>query len=192
MKLGLFGGSFDPIHHGHLIAAQDVLETLSLDRVIFVPSFHSPLKDMNPGLSGEERTMLVRLAVEGVPGFDVSTVEIDRGGVSYTVETVRELKRCYPSDDLYWIIGQDQVGKLSDWRGIEELAGLIGFASVKRPGVSAPGTPEVPGLRLCPVDSHACDISSTDIRKRIREGRPIHFLTPARVVSHILERKWYS
>ncbi len=192
MKLGFFGGSFDPIHHGHLIAAQDAREQLGLDRVIFIPSFHSPLKGAEPRIPPEDRAALLRLAIDGIPGFEVSTLEIERGGISYTVETVTELRRRHPGDRLYWILGQDQVARLPRWRRIRELAERIEFASLRRPGAADPGCPDVPGLVVHPVASHTCDISSTEIRARVRAGRSIHFLTPRSVVSRILEKKWYT
>lgn len=191
MKLGFFGGSFDPVHHGHLIAAQDAREQLGLDRVVFVPSFQSPLKAGEPGIGPGERADLLGLAIEGVSGFGLSTVEIDRGGISYTVETVRGLRAQYPEDELFWIIGQDQVALLPRWHRIEELAAAIVFAYVRRPGSGAPSS-DVPGLDLRAVDSHCCDISSTDIRRRAGEGRPIHFLAPPCVVGRILEKGLYG
>ncbi len=189
MKLGFFGGSFDPIHHGHLIAAQDVREQLGMERVIFVPSFRSPLKESGPGISAEERVGLLDLAVAEVPGFSVSTIEIERGGVSYTLDTVLELKKRYHADDFFWIIGADQVALLSQWSRIEDLAGEVTFAAVPRPGASWVSAPA--GVKLCPVDSHLCDISSTEIRDRVRQGRSIRFLAPPQVVSRIIERNLY-
>lgn len=192
MKLGFLGGSFDPVHHGHLLAAQDALEALGLEKVVFIPSARTPLKAGRPELSAEGRLELLALALEGVPYFEASTMEVDRGGVSYTVETARSLRERYPRSELYWIIGADQARGLRQWHRIEELAGLLAFACVGRPGSEEPG-PElaVEGLRVCPVESHLCDISSSDIRERLRSGRPIHFLTPSRVVERITEKGWY-
>lgn len=192
MKLGFLGGSFDPVHHGHLLAAQDALEALGLDKVIFIPSAQAPLKANQPGLSAEHRLELLSLALEGIPYFETSTVEIDRGGVSYTVETACSLRELYPRAELYWIIGADQARCLRQWHRIDELAGLLAFACVGRPGSEVPGAElRVEGLRVCPVESHLCEISSSDIRERLRSGRPIHFLTPSRVIERITEKGWY-
>ncbi len=192
MKLGFLGGSFDPVHHGHLLAAQDVMEGLGLDKVIFVPSAQSPLKENEPGLGAEHRLELLALALEGVARFEVSAMEIERGGVSYTVETARRLRELYPEDELYWIIGADQAAKLSQWCRIEEIARLLSFALVGRPGSRSPDSDlRIAGLRMHCIEGHACDISSSELRARVRSGRSLHFFTPARVVARIVEKGWY-
>ena len=191
MKLGFLGGSFDPVHHGHLVLAQDVFEQLELDRLIFVPSARTPLKASEPELGAAERIELLRLAIGPVPWFDVSTVEIDRGGVSYTVDTARVLRERYPDDTLYWIIGQDQAAQLVRWHRIDELAGLVSFAWARRPGTAMTSKP-LPGVSLHPVEMHQWDISSTEIRERVRSGRSVHFLTPPAVVRRIREAGCYG
>lgn len=190
-RIGFFGGSLDPIHHGHLLAAQDAVEQLSLETLYFVPSAQAPLRDEPVRASAKDRVEMIRLAIAGIPSFQISEIEIDRGGVSYTVDTVAELKKARPDMTLVWIIGQDQLAKLPQWRRIEELCALTEFAYFQRPGHDHPIEPRIPGLRLHRLQSRQIGISSTEIRQRTREKRPLHFLLPAAVIDYIYERNLY-
>lgn len=191
LKLGFFGGSFDPIHHGHLIAAQDAMEQLSLDELQFVPTAQAPLRKDVVRSKPEDRVEMIRLAVEAEPRFGVSAIEIERGGISYTIDTALALQAEHPGATLIWIIGQDQLAKLSDWYRIEDLCALLEFAYLQRPGFPDSAEPQIPGLRLHRLRSHQVEISSTEIRQRIREKRPLHFLLPEPVIRYIYERNLY-
>jgi nicotinate-nucleotide adenylyltransferase len=177
-----------------LIAAQDALEQLSLDRLHFIPSAQAPLRPNAVQASAPDRLEMIRRAIAPEPRFQVSDLEIERGGISFTFDTVSILRQQHPDDTLFWIIGQDQVAKLHDWRRIEELAALTEFAYLERPGapaVTGPAGPNIPQLRLHPLHSHQVEISSTEIRQRIREKRPLHFLLPDLVIRYIHERNLY-
>jgi nicotinate-nucleotide adenylyltransferase len=122
VKIGFLGGSFDPVHFGHLLAAQDAYEQCKLDRLILVPAAKAPLKPNDETCSTEDRLALLRAAVEWDKRFEVSDIELRRGGVSYTIDSVRHFRALYPNDELYWIIGGDQLPKLHLWKDIAELA----------------------------------------------------------------------
>lgn len=192
MKLGFFGGSFDPIHHGHLIAAQDAFEQLALTSLTFVPTAQAPLRESAVRADAGHRLQMIRLAIGGDTRFQVSDTEIVRGGVSYTIDTVSELRRQHPGTTPIWIIGEDQVTKLPRWHRIEELCLLTEFAFLQRPGHSEPAAPDLPHLRLHRLNSHQVELSSTEIRLRVREKRPLRFLLPDPVIQYIHERNLYG
>lgn len=192
-RIGIFGGSFDPIHIGHLVSAQDACEQLKLASLLFMPTATSPLRDAPHRASAEARLTMIRLALEDDPRFEVSDLEIRRGGVSYTIETVRDFQKTRPSASPVWIIGEDQVGNLPQWRDIEELARLAEFACLRRPGYTgAHAAPDIPRLRLHLVRSHRIEISSTEIRSRIREKRSIRFFLPEPVIDYINTNNLYT
>ncbi|BET69697.1 nicotinate-nucleotide adenylyltransferase [Opitutales bacterium ASA1] len=190
-RLGVFGGTFDPVHLGHLVAAQDAAEALELDRVLFMPAFRAPLKDREPGASDAVRVALLQAAIEGDERFGLSTLEIERGGVSYTVDTARELRRLHPEAQLFWIIGADQAERLRAWHRIEELAGLLEFIVLARPGYEGTrgGLPEF--LRLHFVRAHVFDISSSEIRARLSNRRSVRVFLPAPVADRIERESLY-
>jgi len=191
VKTGFFGGSFDPIHLGHLIAAQDACEQLKLDKIVFLPTAQAPLRNDSPQASAENRLEMIRLAINGDPRFEVSDLEISRGGTSYTLETIRGIRKQNPNLSPIWIIGEDQLGKLPAWHRISELSKLTEFAWLARPGHSIPDIPQIPSLRLHTLRSHQIEISSSEIRMRIREKRPLRFLTPDPVIKYINEQNLY-
>jgi nicotinate-nucleotide adenylyltransferase len=190
-KLGFLGGSFDPLHVGHLLIARDVAEHLKLDRVYLVPAGQAPLKRSAPGAPAEHRLAMARRAVAQEPGFGVLALEVQRGGISYTVDTARELRRRFARDRLFWILGSDQVAQLGAWREAGALVDLLEFAAVERAGAPPAAAPPLPGLRLhrCPARSLA--ISSTEIRERLRRGRSIAWLVPAPVLRYIQRHRLY-
>ncbi|WP_309399386.1 nicotinate-nucleotide adenylyltransferase [Cerasicoccus maritimus] len=192
MRIGLFGGSFDPIHHGHLLHAQDALERAELDLLAFIPAAQAPLKANGaPGASAEDRVKMIELAIAGQPKFTVLRDEIDRGGVSYTVDTVRRLKKRWPDDELFWIIGADQVALLDQWRSIEELLHMARFLCLKRPGF-APTTPaSIPECALSWISARQVECSSSEIRERAAAGRPIDFFLPPPLVDYINRNQLY-
>lgn len=186
MKLGILGGSFNPIHHAHLVIATRVAEALALDRVLFVPTAISPLKPTREQASPEERWAMVRAAIRGNPLFEASDLEIRRGGTSYTIDTLRALRRRHPQKPCL-IVGADAARLLPRWRAIEEVKRLATFAIVARPGHrTGPGLPkhhrvEVPLL----------EISSTEIRERVRRGLSIRYLVPDAVERHVRRKGLY-
>ncbi len=191
LKIGFLGGSFDPVHFGHLLAAQDVYEQYRLDRLFFVPAAQAPLKPQTMQAGPEERCAMLRAAIEWDRRFEISDRELRRGGVSYTVDSVREFRAEYPNDELFWIIGGDQLPQLHLWRGIAELATMVEFIFLERPGHPAKPAPEVPGLRLRRCDGHLIEISSSELRQRVRRGWSLHYFCPQKVIAHIEARHLY-
>ncbi len=186
------GGAFDPVHLGHLALAKDAFAGLDLDAVWFVPTAQSPLKDNVPGLDDVGRLELLQAALANFPDFRICKAELDRGGISYTIDTARQLIGEYPGTEFSWIIGSDQVKLLHKWREIHELAKRIRFIVVSRPGFKlVPPSPGISGLRLQIVASRLLDISSTDIRLRIAAGKSVNHLLPKPVADLIMERNYY-
>lgn len=185
------GGSFDPVHFGHLVAAQDAVEQHGLDRVIFVPAAQAPLKDREVSHDGEHRLAMLRAATDWDHRFEVSDHEIRRGGVSYTIDSVRYFRSVYPDARLFWIIGGDHVPKLSRWHRIEELATMIEFIFLERPGHPAKTPPAIPGLRLNRCDGHLIEISSTELRERVRRGLSLDYFVPHKAIVYIEQNGLY-
>ena len=159
VKIGFLGGSFDPIHFGHLLAAQDAYEQHKLDRLIIVPAAQAPLKPNETQSTSSDRLAMVRAATEWDTRFEVSDFELSRGGVSFTIDSARYFRSLYPNDELYWVIGGDQLPKLHLWKDIGELAKLVEFIFLERPGYPVKATPDIPGLRLHRCDGHLLAIS---------------------------------
>ena len=192
LRIGVMGGSFDPVHLGHLIAAQDAREAMALDRVIFMPAAQAPLKDSAPRVTDAARLALLRAALAGQPGFEVSAMELERRGVSYSIDTARALRHAHPVDTLYWIIGTDQLARLAHWREISALSALVEFIVLARPGFADPSPADLPpGARIHAVSAHVVEISSSDVRARIAAGRSIRWLVPAAVAEHISSENLY-
>ena len=191
MKIGFLGGSFDPVHFGHLLAAQDVYEQYQFDRLFLVPAAQAPLKPKEVQSSLEDRLVMLRAAIEWDKRFEISDVELRRGGVSYTIDSVRHFRAMFPDDELYWIIGGDQLPRINLWKDIEELARTIEFIFLERPGHPAKPTPEIPGLRLHRCDGHLIEISSSELRDRVRRGLSLHYFCPQKVITHIEARQLY-
>ena len=189
--IGIYGGSFDPIHLGHLIIAQDCLEQTNLDDVVFVPAASSPLKSRSLTASDAHRVRMTQKALEPLPHFSVSDVEIKRGGVSYSVDTVAAFRKIYPDAVLYWILGQDQVNQLERWHRIQELVSSVIFLAVKRPGYE-PEEPEIENLKIQYVNSHAFDVSSTEVRERFQHGLPNTLFLPPSVLAYIQSERLYE
>jgi nicotinate-nucleotide adenylyltransferase len=186
MKIGILGGTFDPIHIGHLLAGEAARDAYALDQVWFMPS-HIPPHKHQAGASGVQRLDMTREAVAGHPAFEVLDIEVLRGGVSYTIDTIRELQKLHPAAEFYFIIGADMVNYLPHWQGIEELAQRICFIGVRRPGFQL-ALNELPHYlqdKILLADMPVVDISSTDIRERAAEGRTIRYLVPDRVHDYI-------
>ncbi len=199
-RIGLFGGSFDPIHIGHLIIAQDAVDQLGLDEVLFIPAAVPPHKRHRERATDEARLAMVKLAVESNPLFSVSEVELERGGISYTCETVADLAREHRGCGLFLIIGSDTLVDLHNWYKIDELATLCEFCSFMRPGESDPDqirqkiglSPKLKERVMSNMfESRMIGISSSEIRSRIAAGQGIRYLVPAAVENFILEHGLY-
>lgn len=191
VKIGFLGGSFDPVHFGHLCAAQDACEHLELDRVFFVPAAQAPLKGGLVPANDSHRLAMLGLALEDYPRFSVSDLELRRGGTSYTVDTALELRKLYPEDRLFWIIGADQLSRLSQWMRISELVTLVEFVCLDRPGYPGVRAPEIPGLRLHRCPGHLLDISSTELRARAREGKSLDCFMPHKSIVYLRKNLLY-
>ncbi|GAB5560758.1 MAG: nicotinate-nucleotide adenylyltransferase [Synoicihabitans sp.] len=186
------GGSFDPVHFGHLVAAQDAYEQHDLARVIMIPAAQAPLKDYEVNASGADRVAMLRAAEDWDERLEVSDYEVKRGGVSYTLDTVKFFRQRFPDDQLFWIIGGDQLPRLGRWHRIEELAQLIEFIYLERPGHPAKEHPDIPGLRLHRCDGHLIEISSTELRARIRRGLSLDYFMPHKSIVYLKEHGLYA
>ncbi len=191
MKIGFLGGSFDPVHFGHLIAAQDVYEQYKLDRLILVPAAQAPLKPQEVQSTVADRWAMLQAAVEWDKRFELSDYELRKGGTSYTIDSVRHFRTLYPNDELFWIIGGDQLPKMHLWREIETLAQLVEFIFLERPGHAVKAHPEIPGLRLHRCDGHLVEISSTELRERVRRGLSLDYFVPHKSIVYIQKNALY-
>ena len=189
MTTGLLGGSFDPVHHGHLIAAGRAAEALGLDRVLFVPCARQPLKDRAPVATAAHRRAMLELALAGEPRFALETVELDRpgGGPSYTVDTLRELGARRPGERLVLLLGADAAATLPGWRSVDEVVRLAEVAALTRPGAPEPASRLVRHVVATP----AIEISASEIRARCLAGKSIRYLVPDSVAAYIAERRLY-
>ena len=190
-RLGILGGSFDPVHLGHLMAAREAFEAMSLEKVIFVPTARSPLKGTIPGITDRDRLSLLQAALGEDQRFEISTVELDRGGVSYTIDTVDYLSVAHPETSLFWIIGADQAASLNEWHRIDELAARVDFIVLERPGYHWGSSDLGAGVRIHPIESGLLDISSSEIRRRAREGLTLENFVPEEVASLVTQRQLY-
>ena len=179
------------MHLGHLVGAQDAYEQFKLDRLIFVPAFQAPLKPQEMQSGPEDRLAMLRAAIESDGRFEISDVEVQRGGVSYTIDSVRHFHALFPGDRLYWIIGGDQLPKMNLWKDAVELARLVEFITLERPGHPATRIPDVPGLRFHRCDGHLIDISSSELRQRVQRGLSVRFLCPRKVILYIEAHNLY-
>lgn len=201
MRLGILGGSFNPVHVGHLLIGCAAADAFQLDRVLLLPCSVSPFKVGATDLAtGPDRLEMVRRSVAGDPLFEASDLDLARGGVSYAVESVRTLRARYPEAHLFFIIGGDSLRELSHWHKIDEMLALCDVITVQRPGVTlaldealAPFPEAVRArLRRHTVRGRACEVSSTEIRRRIAEGRSIRYLVCPEVEAYIRERGLYA
>jgi nicotinate-nucleotide adenylyltransferase len=189
-KVGIFGGTFDPIHNGHLITTQSVRELRNLDKIIFVPSFVSPHKPNIKSASPKHRLNMIKLAIEGVDFFDYSEYEIDKGGISYTVDTLQEFKKRY--DELEFIIGYDNIFTFHTWKNPNEILELAKIIVLKRKS-SIPRSFKDKFVKAATfVQTRGIEISATDIRERVKKGMPINFLVPEKVKEYIYKNNLYG
>lgn len=194
IQVGIMGGTFDPIHNGHLAAADAAWEAAGLDEVWFIPSAVPPLKNGAPSASGEQRLTMTQLAIEDEPRFRAVAVELERGGVSYTVDTVSELAARYPERSFAYIIGADRINDLVHWHRIEQLASLVSFIGLERPGyaIDPAKLPAFIREKLRIARMPQLDISSSAIRRRRSEGRAIRYFVPDKVYQFIVRNDLYG
>jgi nicotinate-nucleotide adenylyltransferase len=180
VRLGVMGGTFDPIHHGHLVAASEVAHIFSLDEVVFVPTGQPWQKSQRPVSAAETRYLMTVIATADDPRFTVSRVDIDREGPTYTVDTLRDLHALRPDADLYFITGADALASILTWRDPHEVLELAHLVAVTRPGLDADAA-HLPVGSATVVEIPALAISSSDCRQRVAHGAPISYLVPAGV-----------
>tara|TARA_B110000093_G_scaffold75999_2_gene82783 strand:- start:6509 stop:7126 length:618 start_codon:yes stop_codon:yes gene_type:complete len=191
-RCALYGGSFDPVHHAHLRVARYALEQAQLDRVVFVPAAQSPLKAHAPLTDAAVRVQMLSVALRGEAHFELDESEIERGGLSYTIDTVRHFSAGHPDTELYWIVGADQFEQLDRWYQIEELAERVTFLVLARPGSHSGASSLIPHLRYQMIKAPLMSDSSSEIRVRCREGRSLQGLVPSAVQAFIFEQELYS
>ncbi len=198
MRLGILGGTFDPVHVGHLALAEAARTAFGLDRVLFIPAAVPPHKPGGAVAAAEERLAMVRRAVDAAPYFAVSEVELERQGPSYTVDTLADLQQRHPGAELYFITGADEVLALDTWHDPQRLLQLARFIAATRPGFDLSRLAQMESRlgpvargRLLPLEWLELGLSSTDLRRLLSEGRSVRYLVPERVVEYIEERRLY-
>ena len=193
-RIGVMGGTFDPIHHGHLVAASEVQSWFDLDEVIFVPTGQPWQKTGREVSPPEDRYLMTVVATASNPRFSVSRVDIDRGGPTYTVDTLRDLSREYPGAEMYFITGGDALAQILTWRDVNKLFDLAHFVGCTRPGVelASPVIAQLPADKLTLMEVPALAISSTNCRERVGEQEPIWYLVPDGIVQYIAKRGLYQ
>lgn len=192
-KIGVMGGTFDPIHHGHLVAASEVADRFGLDEVLFVPTGQPWQKADRKVSPAEDRYLMTVIATASNPRFATSRVDIDRGGPTYTIDTLTDLRAQHEDAEFYFITGADALTQIVTWRDWAEMFDLAHFVGVTRPGYSLDEDilPEIDRRHLSIVEIPAMAISSTDCRRRAASGRPVWYLVPDGVVQYIAKRQLY-
>ncbi|MGW5052264.1 nicotinate-nucleotide adenylyltransferase [Actinokineospora sp. NPDC004072] len=189
-RIGIMGGTFDPIHHGHLVAASEVQARFDLDEVVFVPTGQPWQKGDRQVSAAEDRYLMTVVATASNPRFSVSRVDIDREGATYTVDTLRDLRGLNPDAELYFITGADALAQILSWRDAAELFTLAHFVGVTRPGYDLADA-HLPTGSVSLVEVPAMAISSTACRERVAKGEPVWYLVPDGVVQYISKRRLY-
>ncbi|MFE9746084.1 nicotinate-nucleotide adenylyltransferase [Saccharothrix saharensis] len=190
-RIGVMGGTFDPVHHGHLVAASEVQARFDLDEVVFVPTGQPWQKSEREVSAAEDRYLMTVIATASNPRFSVSRVDIDRPGPTYTVDTLTDLKATHPDADLFFITGADALEQILSWRRADDVFSLAHFIGVTRPGYELVDTHLPPGA-VSLVEVPAMAISSTAVRARTASGLPVWYLVPDGVVQYISKRRLYS
>ena len=201
MRIGILGGSFDPVHLGHLMIGEAAYESLGLSKVIFVPANVRPHKKNRHGADPKDRCAMVRAAVRGCPHFEASDIELRRRGISYTIDTLREMKGLYGSKcQIYFIIGADTIPELPTWKDVREVGRLCTLVVAARPGAALRGMGKlthvigrtaVARMRRNILRAPLIGVSSSEIRRRVRAGRSIRYMVPEPVENYIIRRRLY-
>lgn len=197
-KYGIFGGSFNPIHYGHLMICEYIKEEMGLDKVIFIPTGNPPHKEID--VSAEDRYQMVKLAIASNSDFEISDIETTRVKLSYTVDTIKELKKTYKEEKLYFLIGLDSLFQLKTWKKIKDLSREIEFVVAQRPGYldeenikrEIEFLRESYGTKITLIKTPLYEISSTDLRQRIKEDKSLRYLIPEKVIDYIKESDFYK
>jgi nicotinate-nucleotide adenylyltransferase len=189
-RIGIYGGTFDPIHHGHLITAQSVKELRKLDKIVFIPSYISPHKKDLKASASEHRINMLKLAVRDVPYFDWSDFEITRENISYTIDTLQEMKKHY--DEIELILGADNMRTFDTWKSPDQIVKLATLIVLRRRTDSVSNSDNKYAENAVFLETPRIDISGTIIRRRVREGLPIDFLVPQNVMKYIYNFKLYK
>lgn len=184
MRIGIYGGTFNPVHHGHLILARQALEEFKLDRLIFVPAAESPFKIQNHTAPAGDRLAMLRLAIAGEDRFSVDPLEIERGGISYSIDTVKMFRSRDPEAELFFLVGEDNADRLTEWHRFEELKKLVCFVVLSRS--------EDFESSEYPVVQRRIEISSTEIRNRVANQESITYLVPESVKHYIEQHQLYQ
>ncbi|MFC5948240.1 nicotinate-nucleotide adenylyltransferase [Pseudonocardia lutea] len=190
-KIGVMGGTFDPIHHGHLVAASEVADRFALDEVLFVPTGQPWQKSAKAVSPPEDRYLMTVIATASNPRFSTSRVDIDRAGPTYTADTLSDIHAAMPDAELYFITGADALSQILSWQKLDELFTLAHFVGVTRPGYELADA-HLPKGAVTLVEVPAMAISSTDCRDRVAAGRPVWYLVPDGVVQYISKRRLYT
>ena len=190
MKVGVYGGTFDPIHNGHLITAIAVKEIRNLDKIIFIPSYIAPHKIGKERSSSVHRIEMLKKAIEGIPFFDYSTFEIDKKGVSYTIDTLKHLKKEF--DRIELIIGYDNLLEFKTWKDPDDIFELVKVVALSRNVTSEPVEKDRYFFRAEIINTPIIDINATEIRKRVRKNKPVNFLVPEAVMEYIYRLNLYK
>ena len=190
-KIGVLGGTFDPIHLGHLVLAEQVKEKLKLDQVIFIPCFHSPHKTRQKLSPAKDRFRMTQLSLEGNSFFSVLDIELKRKGLSYTVDTLRELRDLYPDSQIYFLTGSDVVNELDTWKDPKQIYRLAKVVIATRPGFDEFDPEHHLAKKSIVVPITGIDVSSSEIRRRVKKGKSIKYLVPSGVEDYIKKKKLY-
>jgi nicotinate-nucleotide adenylyltransferase len=188
MKIGILGGTFNPIHNGHLILAGECLKKLGLEKVLFVPACLAPHKDNSDVAKAAQRLAMLKMAIGANSNFALSEIEIERGGRSYTIETLRELKKRYPGDELYFIAGSDLLKYLDEWKDLREIIKMVKFIVATRPSCPLDKLPSY----IQTLAINALDVSGYQIRSLIKKGLPFRDLVPEAVFDYISKKGLYK
>jgi len=188
MKTGILGGTFNPVHIGHLILAEEAREKLKLDKIIFIPTALPPHKENLDIANADDRLKMLKLAIKGNKFFEVSDIEIKRRGRSYTIDTLRELKNRFSHDDLYFIIGSDLLKYINEWKDLEDINKMVKFIAATRPGFPLEQIPAY----IHTLAIRAVDVSGFEVRQCVKENKSFRYLVPDKVFDYIKKRKLYK
>jgi nicotinate-nucleotide adenylyltransferase len=187
MRIGILGGTFNPIHIGHLILAEEIREKLHLDKVVFIPTYIPPHKKSKNIAPASDRYSMIKAAIKSNRYFDVSDIEIKRKGASYTIDTLRQFKQMFPDDDMYFITGSDLLNYLDGWKDLKTVISLVKFVVATRPGYPLEDIPAY----IKTVAIRAVDVSAFEIRQCVKKGSSFRYLVPDAVFAYITKKRLY-